>query len=569
MAPNNQDEDVEVDGEMEIKVDSQKENDMLHNDIQEYNEETNNNEDMFAHIGFGKWNILYLIGVCLSQASAPAQYLSSVFVNMPTNFTCANISESTNTSHLDFYYENSCTVQNILLSEELITDNKLGYISEHCKTFEYDTSVFKSTLTTEFDLVCDRKWLFSLYQIILVIGAIFGNLLTGVSDTFGRVSVMRVSGIFYAVGALLVGCCYDYYLILLGRFLLGMCHTLFTTAVYTIVMETLTPNMRSTIGIMMNLPYYICCALMGLIAYYIRHWRMLHLVLCIPVYPIPFIVIFMDKSPRWLVQNGHLEEAHVILEKAAKLNGGIAPSKEHLQKYILQKDSKVIIKKKNVFVDNITKIATRGKLLFGSKSMCRMSLITPLVWFFTSCVYFGVPLNANSFTDNPFLYISIVGLAEVPSCLFGSFFLKGIGNIKTVISMLLVPASSLLLVLVIPDTVIWIRWIFVVLAMMAIGLATNTCIVLTNEIFPTVVRTTGYGICVLAYYSGFLLSSYVNSILEDKVWWLFNVICSASCIMGAILAIQLPETQGKPLCENIEDVKRREADRLKNNSEYK
>ncbi|CAL4104887.1 unnamed protein product, partial [Meganyctiphanes norvegica] len=558
MAPNPNDI-VQMEGEEEIKVDSHNEKDLLH--IQELNEENDNHEDMFAHIGFGKWNILYLISGCLSQASAPAQYLSSLFVNMPTNFTCINISESRNMSHIDVY-DNSCKVHNWIVSEVLTTDNRLYSTPEHCSVFEYDTSVFKSTLTTEFNLVCDKAWLISLYQTSLVVGAIVGNLLTGVSDTCGRVFVLRISGIFYAVGVLLVGASYDYFLIILGRFLLGMCHSLFMSVAFTIVSETLPPNLWSTIGIMMNLPYYICCALMGLIAYYIRHWRMLHLILCIPVYPLPFIAIFMDKSPRWLVQKGYIEDAHSILEKAANLNGGIAPSKEYLKKYIVQNKSKEYIKKTNNCENIVTKIATRGKILFGTKSMIKMSLITPLVWFFTSSVYYGIPLNAHSFTNNPFLYISIVGLAEVPSCLFGSFLLKRIGNIKTVIAMLLVPACSLILVLVTPDTVIWIRWVLVGLAVMAIGLVQNTCMVLTNEIFPTVVRSTGFSICLMAYYMAYLFSSYINSILEHKVWWLFNVICSASCIMGALLAIQLPETQGKPLCENVTDVKRREAEQL-------
>ncbi len=39
--------------------------------------------------------------------------------------------------------------------------------------------------------------------------------------------------------------------------------------------------------------------------------------------------------------------------------------------------------------------------------------------------------------------------------------------------------------------------------------------------------------------------------------WSFNVVCGVCSIAAGFLAIILPETQGKPLCETIDDVDNR------------
>lgn len=63
-----------------------------------------------------------------------------------------------------------------------------------------------------------------------------------------------------------------------------------------------------------------------LFAYFIRDWRMLLLALTVPGVLCGALWWFIPESPRWLISQGRIKEAEVIIRKAAKINGIVAPS---------------------------------------------------------------------------------------------------------------------------------------------------------------------------------------------------------------------------------------------------
>ncbi|KAK7001973.1 hypothetical protein SK128_016807, partial [Halocaridina rubra] len=48
-----------------------------------------------------------------------------------------------------------------------------------CTKWEYDTSVYSSTLTSEFDLVCDRGYFRATYQSLPEMAAVFSSFIIG------------------------------------------------------------------------------------------------------------------------------------------------------------------------------------------------------------------------------------------------------------------------------------------------------------------------------------------------------------------------------------------------------
>ena len=60
-----------------------------------------------------------------------------------------------------------------------------------CTAWEYDTSKFRRTVSSEFDLVCDREVLLSVGQTVFFFGMLCGGPISGVlSDRFGRKPVL-------------------------------------------------------------------------------------------------------------------------------------------------------------------------------------------------------------------------------------------------------------------------------------------------------------------------------------------------------------------------------------------
>ena len=62
-----------------------------------------------------------------------------------------------------------------------------------CTTWEYDTSKFRRTVSSEFNLVCDREFLLSVGQTVFFFGMLCGGPISGVlSDRYGRKPVLIV-----------------------------------------------------------------------------------------------------------------------------------------------------------------------------------------------------------------------------------------------------------------------------------------------------------------------------------------------------------------------------------------
>uniref|UniRef100_F6TBS1 Major facilitator superfamily (MFS) profile domain-containing protein n=1 Tax=Ciona intestinalis TaxID=7719 RepID=F6TBS1_CIOIN len=71
--------------------------------------------------------------------------------------------------------------------------------------YYYDRSVFKETITTEWNLVCQRESLSSLSTAIFCLGMLLGSVVGGnIADRYGRIRTMAVAT---ALNAIVASCC--------------------------------------------------------------------------------------------------------------------------------------------------------------------------------------------------------------------------------------------------------------------------------------------------------------------------------------------------------------------------
>ena len=510
---------------------------------------SNKNEDIFSGIPFGKWNLLYIAIACLQQATCPAQYFSSIFLDMAIDFRCTdNTTRSSNST-----FDNTCFQNVAIIGNEEYTKSKYK-----CSNYEFDTAKVSSTFTSEFQLVCDKEWLSAIYKIILPIGSCIGSLFIGTSDKWGRVTIIRISSSIQAVGGLMVGLAMHEFLVLSGRFLIGLTIPILSSSAMVLVNETIQPNLRSTVGFLVVVPFYVGLLLLGGLAYFIREWRVLYLITSSPMYIIPFIALFLDKSPRWLIQKGRVDEAQIVLQNAGKMNSGTVNVDLTAIEIETNSESNSHSDSWNFISESFDSAKKLTKQLYGTTAMLKFSFFIPMLWFLSGFVYFGVPLNANNFTDNPYLYIIMIGAAECPAAFLGPLIIKCFGNIKTGMSFFLITGICMLGTLLVPDSLWWMKWVFALLSMTCSGAIITIAVLLVSELFPTVLRSTGYGISNLAYFAAFFLSSFINSELFPQTWWTFNALCGTCCVIAAALISTLPDTQGQKLCETTDQVNDRD-----------
>ena len=117
---------------------------------------------------------------------------------------------------------------------------------------------------------------------------------------------------------------------------------------YLAEVELIGKKYRIPIGFIDGIVFTLSSSLVGLVAYYIRDWRTLQLVLGIPMFAIPIItwytfpirlhlgncvihiydLRFLPESIRWLITQKRYSEARMLILRAAKINNKHVP--EHL-----------------------------------------------------------------------------------------------------------------------------------------------------------------------------------------------------------------------------------------------
>ncbi|CAL4114372.1 unnamed protein product, partial [Meganyctiphanes norvegica] len=322
------------------------------------------------------------------------------------------------------------------------------------------------TFTEEFQLVGEDAWLSNMYQFSSTMGFIVGSVLMGLGDKYGRLKVIRICSVLYLFAFLLVGLSPIYSLIILGRSLMGITLPIMSTSAYTLSIETIPNRYRAWLGFLGSLTYYLFFMLIGVSAYFIRRWRILHLTTGASVYILPFFTLWLDESPRWLIQRQHYEEACKVLKKIYINKDS---SNEYLLNHILKNKGNSIDKSSGDNKNCISAVMIQAKQcihdIFGSRAMCKLSLGLPLLWFLMSIVCYGIPLNANNFTDNTYLYMVIIGAAQIPSVLIGPLVVHRLGNIRSVNLYFILIGVSLLWMVSVSDSFWWLKWILIAISM--------------------------------------------------------------------------------------------------------
>lgn len=105
---------------------------------------------------FGRWHITLLIIVMApTKMSALWAQMAIIFLAPKTTFYCV---ERTNT-----------TQETGIINETCYSD---------CAKYEY-SSEFDNTIITEWDLVCERKWLANFTQTVCMFGILVGSVIFG------------------------------------------------------------------------------------------------------------------------------------------------------------------------------------------------------------------------------------------------------------------------------------------------------------------------------------------------------------------------------------------------------
>uniref|UniRef100_A0A3P9B5C7 Solute carrier family 22 member 5 n=1 Tax=Maylandia zebra TaxID=106582 RepID=A0A3P9B5C7_9CICH len=406
--------------------------------------------------------------------------------------------------------------------------------------WNYSKEIYQSTIVTEWDLVCDNQWKVPFASSSLFVGYLIGSLVSGqLSDRFGRKKVVFMSLGVQCLSVLLQSFSHSWRMFCIMYLWVGASQISLYISAFVLGTEVLSKTMRvlfTTLGAFL----FYCIGYMTLpwIAYGIREWRTLVAVLSTTSlinFPLWW---FIPESPRWLMTQGRVKEAEAIVREAASKNKVQAPP-------VIFKESEELPLFKTYTMLDILK----------SKNLRCITLMCLLLWMAINIGYFGLSLNTSNLSGNPFVNCFLSATTEVPAYIVSTWLLKTCPRRVLLSLFLIIGGGVLLLIQFIPDTLHNVALALEMTGKFGFTMAFSIVYIYTAEIYPTVLRNIGMGMCSSAARVGSITAPYVIFLgTYNKV--LPYILMGSLTIASSVVNLFLPETLHKDLPETVEQMQK-------------
>ncbi|XP_046968728.1 beta-alanine transporter [Vanessa cardui] len=416
--------------------------------------------------------------------------------------------------------------------------------------WNFELNTYKSTVVTEWNLVCNKDFYPTLGLVLLAVGGIIGNYIFGyLQDTIGRKPSFFIYLTIECIFGVATAFAQNYYVWIVYRFGVGFTVPAIMATPYVLAIELVGPKCRTLCTILSNIAYSMGLIMLAGVVYLVRDWRHLALATTLPF--ITFFLYFwpMPESPRWLLARGQFEKAENILKQMARMNGKSLPANYmvHLRrKYESDKLKQDLEKEKS---------RKYGILdLFRTPNLRKKTIIITFIWFTNTSVYVGLSYYAPVLGGDEFLNFFLAGVVELPTYMFLWPSMERLGRRWTLcMSMVVGGIACLTTFLVQHETNVTLALYCV--GKMGISSAFVVLPLMASELYPTVVRGLGMSLSSVLGMLGPIFIPIVNYLGSD-IMVLPLIIMGALLVAGGIASLLLPETLNQHLPQTLEDGER-------------
>uniref|UniRef100_G3SB06 Solute carrier family 22 member 9 n=1 Tax=Gorilla gorilla gorilla TaxID=9595 RepID=G3SB06_GORGO len=416
----------------------------------------------------------------------------------------------------------------------------------------YDRSSFSSTIVTEWDLVCDSQSLTSVAKFVFMAGMMVGGILGGhLSDRFGRRFVLRWCYLQVAIVGTCAALAPTFLIYCSLRFLSGIAAMSLITNTIMLIAEWATHRFQA-MGITLGMcPSGIAFMTLAGLAFAIRDWHILQLVVSVPYFVIFLTSSWLLESARWLIINNKPEEGLKELRKAAH-RSGMKNARDTLTLEILKstmkKELEAAQKKKPSLCE-----------MLHMPNICKRISLLSFTRFANFMAYFGLNLHVQHLGNNVFLLQTLFGAVILLANCVAPWALKYMNRRASQMLLMFLLAICLLAIIFVPQEMQTLREVLATLGLGASALANTLAFAHGNEVIPTIIRARAMGInATSANIAGALAPlMMILSVYSPPLPW---IIYGVFPFISGFAFLLLPETRNKPLFDTIQDEKNERKD---------
>lgn len=418
-------------------------------------------------------------------------------------------------------------------------------------------------VVSKWDLVCDSAWKVHIAKFSLLVGLIFGHLITGcIADWVGRRPVLLFSVIFILIFGLTVALSVNVTMFSTLRFFEGFCLAGIVLSLYALRIELCPPGHRFMVTMVASFIEMAGQFLMPGLAALCRDWQVLQAVIICPFLLMLFYWVIFPESLRWLMATQQFEASKELILQLTHKNRmntesdikGVVPE---LEKEITRRPKKVCIVKvvgtrnlwKNIVVLCVNSLTGYGIHHCFAKSMMGHEA--------------KMAITHNFYAD----YYTMAGIA-LASCLAMCPVVGFLGRRGGLLLFMILTALASLLQLgllnligkysQLPDSGMSdsvkdkFSVAFSIVGMFSSHAVGSLSVFFCAEITPTVIRGGGLGL-VLASAGFGRLTAPIMELHNQKGYFLHHVIFACCTLICIICILLLPESKNQNLPENIPD----------------
>nr|XP_009861187.2 organic cation transporter protein-like [Ciona intestinalis] len=420
------------------------------------------------------------------------------------------------------------------------------------KGYHYDKSLFTETVVSEFNLICDRKYLSSLSTSLYYAGMMIGSILFGnLADMIGRkpTIVLTFIGVLGSMFGITYSTSVEMYMAFRTATAAFGYGTTLGTFVY--IMEVVGSEWRTFFGIGNQAFFTLGYMVMSGVAYNWRNWHDNMLVSTLLGVPFLLFAIIVPESPRWLFSKNKNKEGIKVTKLLARINKVTITDEDWEE---ARKAGEEIEKAKESTSER--KYSTLD--LFRYRGTFIITIKVMFNWFVNSFVYYGISLNAGALAGDIFVNNTLNGVMEMGSFVLCILLMDRIGRRILLSGMMFLAGIGLIISLVVNEykggnqSLETLSLVFAFAAKIGISGSFGVIYILTTELYPTVIRSNGVAAGSVMARVGGIIAPFLIA-LQDDITWLPNAIFGVLAILAAFASLTFPETNGNGMMETIDE----------------